>query len=173
MKAKITLALIGVLALLVPASASAHVTLQPEEAAAGGYTVLDVRDAPPSAWRTQPTLTPRWWGESRVRPRRAGALRRGLPARRPRIRDRLPGDETARVDLQRRASNQDGRRRTKAVSIPGGGSAKVTIKLNGKGRKILKRDGVLNATLHAFQKQKKGMAKVLTTKEVTFKAASK
>ncbi len=43
MKLKITLALIAALALAVPASASAHVTLQPEEAAAGDFTVLDVR----------------------------------------------------------------------------------------------------------------------------------
>ena len=43
MKLKITLALITVLALAVPAGASAHVTLQPEEAAAGDFTVLDVR----------------------------------------------------------------------------------------------------------------------------------
>jgi uncharacterized protein len=43
MKLKITLALIAALALAVPAKASAHVTLQPEEAAAGDFTVLDVR----------------------------------------------------------------------------------------------------------------------------------
>ena len=43
MKLKITLALIAILALAVPAGASAHVTLQPEEAAAGDFTVLDVR----------------------------------------------------------------------------------------------------------------------------------
>jgi len=43
MKLKITIALIAALALAVPASASAHVTLQPEEAAAGDFTVLDVR----------------------------------------------------------------------------------------------------------------------------------
>lgn len=43
MKAKFTIALIAVLALAVPASAGAHVTLQPEEAAAGDFTVLDVR----------------------------------------------------------------------------------------------------------------------------------
>jgi uncharacterized protein len=43
MKLKITLALIAALALAVPASASAHVTLQPEEAAAEDFTVLDVR----------------------------------------------------------------------------------------------------------------------------------
>jgi uncharacterized protein len=43
MKIKITLALIAALALTVPASAGAHVTLQPDEAAAGDYTVLDVR----------------------------------------------------------------------------------------------------------------------------------
>ena len=43
MKLKITLALVAVLSLAVPAGASAHVTLQPEEAAAGDFTVLDVR----------------------------------------------------------------------------------------------------------------------------------
>ncbi|HEY6729523.1 MAG TPA: YcnI family protein [Solirubrobacterales bacterium] len=43
MRIKFTLALISALALAVPATASAHVTLQPEEAAAGDFTVLDVR----------------------------------------------------------------------------------------------------------------------------------
>jgi uncharacterized protein len=43
MNLKTTLALFAVLALMAPASASAHVTLQPEEAAAGDFTVLDVR----------------------------------------------------------------------------------------------------------------------------------
>lgn len=43
MKLKITLALFAALALAVPATATAHVTLQPDEAAAGDFTVLDVR----------------------------------------------------------------------------------------------------------------------------------
>jgi uncharacterized protein YcnI len=43
MKLKTPIALIAVLALALPASASAHVTLQPTEAAAGDFTVLDVR----------------------------------------------------------------------------------------------------------------------------------
>ncbi|HYG97179.1 MAG TPA: YcnI family protein [Solirubrobacterales bacterium] len=43
MKAKLILALVGVFALALPAGADAHVTLQPSEAAAGDYTVLDVR----------------------------------------------------------------------------------------------------------------------------------
>jgi periplasmic copper chaperone A len=43
MKTKITLVLFGLLALTAPASAAAHVTLQPSEAAAGDFTVLDVR----------------------------------------------------------------------------------------------------------------------------------
>lgn len=43
MKLKSTLALLALLALAIPASASAHVTLQPSEAAAGEFTVLDVR----------------------------------------------------------------------------------------------------------------------------------
>lgn len=43
MKTKLILALVGVLALAIPAGAGAHVTLQPSEAAAGDFTVLDVR----------------------------------------------------------------------------------------------------------------------------------
>lgn len=43
MKLRLTLALVGVLALAAPAAASAHVTLQPDEAVAGDFTVLDVR----------------------------------------------------------------------------------------------------------------------------------
>lgn len=43
MKTKLILTLVGVLALAIPASAGAHVTLQPSEAAAGDFTVLDVR----------------------------------------------------------------------------------------------------------------------------------
>jgi len=43
MKLKTTLALFALLALVAPAGAGAHVTLQPEEAAAGDFTVLDVR----------------------------------------------------------------------------------------------------------------------------------
>jgi periplasmic copper chaperone A len=43
MKLKTTLALVAALAFAMPAAASAHVTLQPEEAAAGDFTVLDVR----------------------------------------------------------------------------------------------------------------------------------
>ncbi len=43
MKLKLTLALFAALALAVPTGASAHVTLQPDAAAAGDFTVLDVR----------------------------------------------------------------------------------------------------------------------------------
>lgn len=43
MKTKLILALVGVFALAAPAAAGAHVTLQPSEAAAGDFTVLDVR----------------------------------------------------------------------------------------------------------------------------------
>ncbi len=43
MKFKSTLALFALVLLAIPASASAHVTLQPEEATAGDYTVLNVR----------------------------------------------------------------------------------------------------------------------------------
>ena len=40
---KLTIALAAAIALLVPAAASAHVTLQPDSAPAGGFTRLDVR----------------------------------------------------------------------------------------------------------------------------------
>jgi periplasmic copper chaperone A len=40
---KLTIALAAALALLAPAAASAHVTLQPDSAPAGGFTRLDVR----------------------------------------------------------------------------------------------------------------------------------
>ena len=43
MKIKIPLALLAAIALAVPASAGAHVSLQPDEATAGEFTVLDVR----------------------------------------------------------------------------------------------------------------------------------
>ena len=43
MKFRTAIALTAVFALAVPAGAGAHVTLQPEEAAAGDFTVLDVR----------------------------------------------------------------------------------------------------------------------------------
>jgi uncharacterized protein YcnI len=43
MKSKSVLVLFAMFALVLPASAAAHVTLQPEEAAAGDFTVLDVR----------------------------------------------------------------------------------------------------------------------------------
>jgi uncharacterized protein len=43
MKLKSTIALLALFALAIPASAGAHVTLQPEEAPAGDYVVLDVR----------------------------------------------------------------------------------------------------------------------------------
>lgn len=43
MKVKIALTLVAAFALAAPAGAGAHVTLQPDEAAAGDFTVLDVR----------------------------------------------------------------------------------------------------------------------------------
>lgn len=43
MKLKTILALLALAALVLPAGASAHVTLQPDEAVAGDYTVIDVR----------------------------------------------------------------------------------------------------------------------------------
>jgi streptogramin lyase len=62
---------------------------------------------------------------------------------------------------------------SKAVTLRGGESATVTVKLNAKGKKILKRDGVLHLTFHASQKLAKGKPKVLKTKKLTIKAASK
>ena len=62
---------------------------------------------------------------------------------------------------------------SKAVTLNGGESATVTVKLNAKGKAILKRDGVLHLTFHASQKQGKGKPKVLKTKKLTIKAPSK
>jgi streptogramin lyase len=62
---------------------------------------------------------------------------------------------------------------SKAVTIAGGESETVTVKLNAKGKAILKRDGVLHLTFHASQKQAKGKTKVLKTKKLTIKAPSK
>ncbi len=60
---------------------------------------------------------------------------------------------------------------SKAVTLNGGESAAVTVKLNAKGKAILKRDGVLHLTFHASQKQVKGKPKVLKTKKLTIKAS--
>jgi hypothetical protein len=46
------------------------------------------------------------------------------------------------------------------------------IKLNAKGRKILKRDGKLNATLRVTRKVAGGKPKKLKTKKLVFKSRS-
>jgi hypothetical protein len=61
---------------------------------------------------------------------------------------------------------------SKTVSLNGGESATVTVQLNAKGKKILKRDGVLHLTFHASQKQSKGKPKVLKTKKLTIRSSS-
>lgn len=58
---------------------------------------------------------------------------------------------------------------SKTVTLKGGQSATVTVKLNAKGKAILKRDGVLHLTFHASQKVGKGKPKVLKTKKLTLK----
>ncbi len=62
---------------------------------------------------------------------------------------------------------------SKAVTLQGGESATVTVKLNAKGKKILKRDGVLHLTFHASQKLGKGKTKSLKTKKLTIKPPAK
>ncbi|HYJ21214.1 MAG TPA: hypothetical protein VEW07_04225 [Solirubrobacterales bacterium] len=62
---------------------------------------------------------------------------------------------------------------SKAVTLNGGESATVTVKLNAKGKAILKRDGILHLTFHASQKLGKGKTKALKTKKLTIKAPSK
>jgi streptogramin lyase len=93
----------------------------------------------------------------------AGEYTTGFPGTRPRAFAARAGGRKVRTVVVG----------TKSVSVPGGSSAKVVIKLNAKGRKILKRDGVLHVTLHVSQKMKKGKAKVLKTKKVTFTAPKK
>lgn len=60
----------------------------------------------------------------------------------------------------------------KAVTLAGGEQAKVTISLNAKGKKILKRDGVLKLTFNASQQVtsgKKKTLKPLKTKKLTIR----
>jgi streptogramin lyase len=57
----------------------------------------------------------------------------------------------------------------KTVTLRGGQKKTVVIKLNAKGRKILKRDGKLNATLHVNRKVAGGKTKKLKAKKVVFK----
>jgi len=59
---------------------------------------------------------------------------------------------------------------TKTVTLAGGTSAKVTVALNAKGRKILKRDKRLNATFTVTQSVNGGKKTKIKTKKVTFKA---
>jgi streptogramin lyase len=93
----------------------------------------------------------------------AGEYTTGFPGTRPRAFASRAGGRKVRTVVVG----------SRSVSVPGGSSAKVAIKLNAKGRKILKRDGVLHVTLHVSQKIKKGKAKVLKTKKVTFTAPKK
>jgi streptogramin lyase len=62
---------------------------------------------------------------------------------------------------------------SKAVTLKGGESTTVTVKLNAKGKKILERDGVLHLTFHASQKLAKGKTKPLKTKKLTIKPPTK
>lgn len=83
----------------------------------------------------------------------------GLPGTKPRLATASAKRKTRRVVVG-----------TKTISIAGGESAQVTVNLNAKGKKILKRDGVLHLTFHATQKLAKGKTKVLKTKKLTFRA---
>lgn len=87
----------------------------------------------------------------------------GLPGTKPRLAGISAKRKTRRVVVGQ-----------KTVTIPGGKSAKVTIELNAKGKKILKRDGVLHLTFHASQKVPKGKKKVLKplkAKKLTIRSA--
>ena len=57
----------------------------------------------------------------------------------------------------------------KVVTLKGGQKSTAVIKLNAKGRKILKRDGKLNATLRVTRKLPGGKKKKLKTKKVRFR----
>lgn len=83
----------------------------------------------------------------------------GFPGTKPRLASASAKRKTRRVVVG-----------TKTVSLAGGQSAQVTVNLNAKGKKILKRDGVLRLTFHATQKLAKGKTKVLKTKKLTLRA---
>ncbi len=57
----------------------------------------------------------------------------------------------------------------KVVTLTGGQKSTAVIKLNAKGREILKRDGKLNATLRATRKLPGGKKQKLKTKTVRFR----
>lgn len=57
----------------------------------------------------------------------------------------------------------------KVVTLKGGQQSTAVIKLNAKGRKILKRDGKLNATLRVTRKLPGGKKKKLKTEKVRFR----
>jgi hypothetical protein len=92
----------------------------------------------------------------------AGEYVTGFPGTRPRLASASTARKTKRVVVG-----------SSSVTIPGGSSKQVVIKLNAKGRKILKRDGALHATLHVSQKRKRGKPKSLKTVKVTFKSAKR
>lgn len=79
----------------------------------------------------------------------------GFPGTKPRLATASGGRKTRRVVVGR-----------KAVTIAGGKTVTVKIKLNAKGKKILKRDGVLHLTFHATQKLGKRL-KTVKTKKLT------
>ena len=85
----------------------------------------------------------------------------GFPGTKPRLATASKGRKTRRVVVGR-----------KAVTIAGGKTATVKIKLNAKGKRILKRDGVLRLTFHAKQKLGKRQ-KTLKTKKLTIRASSR
>jgi len=58
----------------------------------------------------------------------------------------------------------------KVVTLKGGQKSTAVIKLNVKGRKILKRDGKLNATLRVKRKLAGGKTTKLKTKKLVFKS---
>ncbi|HTT93110.1 MAG TPA: hypothetical protein VMF55_00415 [Solirubrobacterales bacterium] len=92
----------------------------------------------------------------------AGEYVTGFPGTKPRLATASGARKTKRVVVA-----------TKTVTIAGGSTKRVVITLNAKGRRILKRDGVLHATLHASQKRAKGKPKQLKSIKVTFKSTKR
>ncbi len=83
----------------------------------------------------------------------------GFPGTKPRLAATSAGRRTRRVVIGQ-----------KAVTVAGGKTATVKVKLNAKGKRILKRDGVLHLTFHATQKLAKGKVKTIATKRLTIRA---
>ena len=94
----------------------------------------------------------------------AGPLQPRLPDQTARVRDRLPRHE--RHDRAAKKKTTIGKA---TVTLKGGQSKKITVKLNAKGRKLLKKIKSFKATLTVTQSQNGKKPKTILKKSLRFK----